>query len=213
MVETPKLRLRERETGVSLESTLKKEIRLYSRKEEYDLVPWYMKRIAKKAAFQALLVPRVELFETIKLMRDVESTLDRDSAMHSIWGEGDDVLPREEALRFMRSKHFNEYQRTKYLTKLDRELLSSLLVSIGFAEEESEGSRFDKSDIIAAQNLSRDLVRSFHKYLPKAEQWDKNSRAEDIEENVLFTAKLVPEYNDFEILIHKRKKKKKGKHK
>jgi hypothetical protein len=133
--------------------------------------------------------------------------------MHDIWGEGDDVLPREVAKRFMERKHFTDIQRSRYLTKLDREILSALLVSIQFATQVNMGARFDKADIIAAQNLSRDLVRTFHKLLPKTEQWDKNSRLEDYGETILYTAKLVPEYNDLEVLRSRRKKKKKGKHK
>ena len=189
----------------------------HAKDEKYQGIPGYMKEVSVQAATEALLMPRNELFEKIQLMKEAESVVKGIGFLQDIWGEEpENIIPREAAKKFMRRKHFSESQRSRFLTSLDRQLIASIAVSIKLSEqvvgEPDRVLNCDASEVKAAHDLTRDLVGAFIKSLPISEQVDKNARTTIPEARRLYTARLIPEYNDWESHKPPKKRKKHGKH-
>lgn len=197
------------------QSQLIEEISAYSADVRYKGISGSIRNISIQAAAEALLTPRNDLFEKIKSLKGAEVEVQRIGFLHDIWGEDpENIIPRETAKEYMRSKHFSENQRSRLLTKLDRQLLASIIVSTQLARVEQEQAlRFDRSEVEVAHRLSRDLVGVFIKSLAHSEQLDKNVRHGVMERGIIYTARLVPENTDWESPGHRRKKKKHRKHK
>lgn len=201
MVEAQNVSIRPEVRSVTLLAALQREVHRFAKKESYRSLPYRMKRIAKKAAFKALLIPRNELYEILEIMEKAG-----DEAHQNL------MASREEAKRFMSRMHFSENQRSRYLTKLDRELVAAATVRQSLVEQGYDNLGENNRQLLeATQQLSRDLVGVTHKRLPKFEQWDKNARTILPEERILFTANLIPQSVDWELprKLHRKKRKRK----
>lgn len=203
------------ERRVIYQSQLLEEISAHAADGKYKGIPGIIRDISVQAAAEALFTPRNDLFEKIKSLKGAQADVNRIGFLHDIWGEDpENIIPRETAKEYMRSKHFTENQRSRLLTKWDRQLLASIIVSTQLARgEQDQALRFDISEVEAAHRLSRDLVGVFIKSLSHSEQWDKNVRHGVMERGIIYTVRLAPEYNDWESHRPHKRKKKQHKHK
>ncbi|HSW47979.1 MAG TPA: hypothetical protein VLG67_02760 [Candidatus Saccharimonadales bacterium] len=174
MLEAPNLAIAPGDRGISYQSGLRIDTRMFVNRQKYGEIPASMRRAARKAALKALLIPRENLYKKI---------IDLDKKASMTDPVGSDVSNPIESLQEHRMKmlmevkkrfSLSEIQRSTYLTTLDRILIAQRETSSIISRR--RGKRRDgnsqDNDLMAAQKLCADIIRDQFANLPPHERRD-----------------------------------------
>lgn len=159
------------------EARLKEQITEYSRRKEFKSIPRNMRRVASKAAYQALLMPRLDLYEKVlELDREAaEAKPDSGAYQDNKRSNPLDEYRNRKKSYYERKNVFNDVQQSTYLTRLDRMLIASRNVVVNLFNQ-SGGVSFDevvqRDDFRAAHKLCMNMVAYHFRSLPTGEQRD-----------------------------------------
>ncbi len=173
MVEAPNLRISPEYSGVSYVSTLRRNVRWHAEEKKYRDIPRYTRRVVKKAALHALLIPREDLYKrVVDLDREAreaqpESVVAYDNREHKTLEEyRDDVMKLREKKKERRFTHI-EY--STYLTRLDRMLIASRYTVMGVSrrmQNLTPKEIFESDEFLAAHKMCIDIIVKHFPSLP-----------------------------------------------